>query len=64
MIKLSQRLQAIADFVPLGSRVADVGTDHGFLPCYLAQTGQAVQAFACDINAQPLALARKNRYRC
>ena len=30
---------------------------------YLAQTGQAVQAFACDINAQPLALARKNRYR-
>ncbi|MBR2627477.1 MAG: SAM-dependent methyltransferase [Peptococcaceae bacterium] len=60
MIKLSQRLQAIADFVPLGSRVADVGTDHGFLPCYLAQTGQAVQAFACDINAQPLALARKN----
>ena len=60
MIKLSQRLQAIADFVPLGSRVADVGTDHGFLPCYLAQTGQAVQAFACDINTQPLALARKN----
>lgn len=60
MIKLSQRLQAIADFVPQGSRVADVGTDHGFLPCYLAQTGQAVQAFACDINAQPLALARKN----
>lgn len=60
MIKLSQRLQAIADFVPQGSRVADVGTDHGFLPCYLAQNGQAVQAFACDINAQPLALARKN----
>ena len=60
MIKLSQRLQAIADFVPQGSRVADVGTDHGFLPCYLAQNHQAVKVYACDINAQPLALAQKN----
>ena len=60
MIKLSQRLQAIADFVPQGARVADIGTDHGFLPCYLAQKGQAVKVFACDINAQPLALAQKN----
>ena len=60
MIKLSQRLQAIADMVPQGSSVADVGTDHGFLPCYLAQNGQAVQVIACDINAQPLALAQKN----
>lgn len=60
MIKLSQRLQAIADMVPQGSSVADIGTDHGFLPCYLAQNGQAVQVIACDINAQPLALAQKN----
>ncbi len=60
MIKLSQRLQAIADFVPQGASVADVGTDHGFLPCYLAQNGQAVRVFACDINAQPLTLAEKN----
>ena len=60
MIKLSQRLQAIADFVPQGACVADIGTDHGFLPCYLAQKGQAVKVFACDINAQPLALAQKN----
>lgn len=60
MIKLSQRLQAIANMVPQGSSVADIGTDHGFLPCYLAQNGQAVQVIACDINAQPLALAQKN----
>lgn len=60
MIKLSQRLQAIADFVPQGARVADVGTDHGFLPCYLAQNNHAVKVYACDINAQPLALAQKN----
>ena len=60
MIKLSQRLQAIADMVPPGACVADIGTDHGFLPCYLAQNGQAAKVIACDINAQPLALAQKN----
>lgn len=60
MIKLSQRLQAIADMVPNGAIVADIGTDHGFLPCYLAQSGKAAQVIACDVNAQPLALAQKN----
>lgn len=60
MIKLSQRLQAIADFVPQDAVVADIGTDHGFLPCWLAQQGRAKKIFACDVNAQPLALAQKN----
>lgn len=60
MMKLSQRLQAIADLVPEGARVADIGTDHGFLPCWLAQTQRASQVIACDVNAQPLALAQKN----
>lgn len=60
MIKLSQRLQAIADLVPHGARMADIGTDHGFLPCWLAQQQQIEQAIACDVNAQPLALAQKN----
>lgn len=60
MIKLSQRLQAIADQVPAGARVADIGTDHGFLPCYLAQSEKAELVIACDVNAQPLALAQKN----
>lgn len=60
MIKLSQRLQAIADFVPQDATVADIGTDHGFLPCWLAQQGRAKKIFACDVNAQPLALAQKN----
>ena len=60
MIKLSQRLQAIAQFVPQGAQVADIGTDHGFLPCYLVQCGQADRVIACDINEQPLAVAQKN----
>ena len=60
MIKLSQRLQAIADMVPQGAKMADIGTDHGFLPCYLAQNDKVASAIACDVNAQPLALAQKN----
>lgn len=60
MIKLSQRLQAIADFVPQGASVADIGTDHGFLPCWLAQQERAEKIIACDVNAQPLALAQRN----
>ena len=60
MIKLSQRLQAIAQFVPQGAQVADIGTDHGFLPCYLVQCGQADRVIACDINEHPLAVAQKN----
>ncbi len=60
MIKLSQRLQAIADLVPQDAQVADIGTDHGFLPCWLAQAERAAQVIACDVNEQPLALAQKN----
>ena len=60
MIKLSQRLQAIADMVPEGAKVADIGTDHGFLPCWLAQQKRAELVIACDVNEQPLALAQKN----
>lgn len=60
MIKLSNRLQAIADFVPQGSKVADVGTDHGFIPCWLAENNITEKAYACDINELPLSLAKKN----
>ncbi len=35
MIKLSDRLQMIADLIKNGQTVADVGTDHGFLPIFL-----------------------------
>lgn len=56
---LSVRLQAIADCVPEGKIVADVGTDHGFLPCELVKTGRTPRAYACDIAQGPLDHARK-----
>lgn len=36
-MKLSARLQMNADLVPLGSRIADIGCDHGFVSIYLAE---------------------------
>lgn len=53
-IKLSKRLAAIASLVPEGGGVADVGTDHGFIPVWLCQRGKNFPIFAGDINAEPL----------
>ncbi|MDE6887396.1 MAG: class I SAM-dependent methyltransferase [Eubacterium sp.] len=60
MQKLSKRLQAAADFVTEGSRVADIGTDHGFLPIYLVQSGKCQRVIAMDIKAGPLERAREH----
>ncbi|NLW24554.1 MAG: SAM-dependent methyltransferase [Clostridia bacterium] len=59
MVKLSKRLQQIADFVPLGTKVADIGTDHGLLPCYLVQKGVSPLAIAADISKGPLKMAER-----
>lgn len=58
-IHLSPRLQAVADSVPFGARLIDVGTDHGKLPVWLAQTGRISHAWASDIRPGPLQSARK-----
>jgi len=59
LIKLSERLTTIARQVPKGSRIADIGSDHALLPCYLVQNGQAVHAIAGEVNDGPLEAARK-----
>lgn len=45
--------------VPEGCRLADVGTDHGYLPVYLLQRRRIRGAVAADIGAEPLAHARR-----
>jgi len=59
MIKLSKRLQQIANFVPLGTKVADIGTDHALLPCYLVLERICPQAIASDVNEGPLDAAKR-----
>jgi len=51
---LTERLRRIAELVPKGSRFADVGTDHAYLPAYLAATGICPVCFAGDIHRGPL----------
>ena len=59
-MQLSTRLSALVQFVPQGSSVIDVGTDHAYIPIYLMQTGRAVRCLATDINAGPLKKAAHN----
>lgn len=56
---LQPRLRLLADMVPEGSRLADVGTDHGYLPVYLMQQGRIAGAIASDIVPGPLQHARQ-----
>lgn len=56
---MNKRLETIADLVECGRGLIDVGTDHGYLPVYLAQRGYTGILYASDINAAPLAAARR-----
>ena len=58
--RLDARLKAIAEFVPIGSRVADIGTDHAQLAIELIESGRASKVIAADKNDGPLDAARKN----
>ena len=54
---MNKRLEAIAQLVPDGRGLIDVGTDHGYLPVWLASHGYSGALFASDINTQPLSVA-------
>lgn len=56
-MELSLRLQRIADFVPEGSTVADIGTDHAHLPIWLIEQKKIKKAYAMDIGEGPLSRA-------
>ncbi len=58
-MKLTPRLQTIADSVPKGFTVADIGTDHGYLPVYLVEKEISPYVIAGDVNEKPLEKARE-----
>lgn len=59
-IHLDTRLQMVASFVRKYSVVADIGTDHAYLPIFLVNKGVCKKAIACDIRKGPLDSAMHN----
>ena len=59
-MELSERLKAVTKLVTPGSRVADIGTDHGYVPVYLILTGTAMSCIAMDVRKGPLMHAQEH----
>ena len=59
-IQLSKRMSALASLVTEGSRLADIGTDHGYIPIALVQKGRIPSALAMDVGKGPLSRAREH----
>lgn len=57
--KLSKRLETVASFVPTGAIVADIGSDHAYLPCYLVHKKIAARAVAGEVVKGPYESAVK-----
>ena len=53
-LHLQPRLQLLADLVPQGAKLADIGTDHGYLPVWLLQNKRIKEAIAADVGYEPL----------
>ncbi len=62
-MELTPRLRAIAEQVPQGACLADIGTDHGYLPVWLLLAGRTEHAIATDLRAGPLERARETARR-
>lgn len=58
-IHLCPRLQMAADFVRPGAVVADIGTDHAYLPAHLVLSGKCPRAVVSDLREMPLENARQ-----
>ncbi|HIE8444517.1 TPA: tRNA (adenine(22)-N(1))-methyltransferase [Clostridioides difficile] len=58
-MKLTDRLLKIASLVSDGKKIADIGTDHGYIPVYLLKEGKVAFAVLADVNKGPLDNAHK-----
>lgn len=59
-MELSERLNFIIKHIENTSVLADIGTDHGYIPLYAVKNGICSKAIAVDINKEPLDKARLN----
>ncbi len=59
-IELPPRLLAVAEYIPAGTCVVDIGTDHGYLPVFVVASGKCPRAIAADVGEGPLASAKRH----
>lgn len=59
IIMITPRLNSILNNIT-GKTIADIGTDHAYIPIKLAQNNKVIHAVACDIKEGPLNIAKKN----
>lgn len=62
-MSISYRLKQVAGKVTNGYRIADIGTDHGYVPVMLLREGIVPYAIAVDISKESLQKARENAAR-
>lgn len=57
--KLSERLKTVASFVKVNTILADIGSDHAYLPCFLVHEGVITKAIAGEVVKGPFESAKK-----
>jgi tRNA (adenine22-N1)-methyltransferase len=58
--RLSQRLERVAAQVPAGARLADIGSDHGYLPVALLRRGVIAAGVAGEVALTPFQAAERS----
>jgi tRNA (adenine22-N1)-methyltransferase len=57
--QLSKRLETVVSYIPRGSKIADIGSDHAYLPCFAVRKGIAESAIAGEVVKGPYLSAEK-----